>query len=75
MAGERKPSEWMVAFGRYSSLAFLIPAATLVGYGIGYWLDGYFGTRFLTPLFLILGIAAGLMNLIREFNKETRRGD
>ncbi|MBX9604076.1 MAG: AtpZ/AtpI family protein [Bryobacteraceae bacterium] len=71
MAGDRKPSEWMIAVGRYSSLAFLIPVATLVGYGIGYWLDGYFGTRFLTPLFLILGIAAALTNLIRAVNKET----
>jgi F0F1-type ATP synthase assembly protein I len=39
----KKP--FMVTVGEYSSLAFLLPASTLVGYVIGYFLDRLFGTH------------------------------
>jgi len=48
----------MVMVGEYTSLAFLLPAATFVGYAIGYLLDRLFHTHFLYIPFLILGIAA-----------------
>ena len=48
----------MVMVGEYTSLAFLLPAASLVGYAIGYLLDRAFHTHFLYIPFLILGIAA-----------------
>jgi ATP synthase protein I len=60
-------------FARYSGLAFLIPCSILVGYGIGYGLDKLFGTTYLTIIFLILGIAAGMIELVRELNKENDR--
>jgi len=62
----------MVTVGEYTSLAFMLPAATLVGYGIGYLLDRLFHTHFLYILFLILGIAAGLLQLVRQFTRDTR---
>lgn len=58
--------------GEYTSLAMLLPAATVVGYGIGYLLDGVFGTSFLKPVFLVLGIAAGFVQLIKQVQKDTR---
>ncbi|HLJ15669.1 MAG TPA: AtpZ/AtpI family protein [Bryobacteraceae bacterium] len=37
-------------FGRYLSLAALLPISTFIGYAIGYGLDHFFGTHFLrTP--------------------------
>jgi F0F1-type ATP synthase assembly protein I len=57
-------------FGRYSGLAFLIPCSVLVGYGIGYGLDKLFHTTYLTLVFLLLGIVAGMIELIRELNKD-----
>ena len=51
-------------------LAFLIPTTTFVGYAIGYLLDRGFGTRFWKPVWLIIGIAAGLLQLVRELMKE-----
>jgi F0F1-type ATP synthase assembly protein I len=57
-------------FGKYSSLAMTLPAATFVGYVIGYLLDQWLGTGFLKIVFLLLGIASGMSHLIRELTKE-----
>ena len=56
--------------GRYSYLAFLLPVATFVGYAIGYLLDKAFHTHFLYLIFLLLGIASGFIELIREVNRD-----
>ncbi len=57
--------------GEYTSLAFMLPAATLIGYAIGYLLDRGFGTTFLKIVFLLLGIAAGFVQLIRRVQRDT----
>lgn len=57
-------------FGRYYGLAFLLPASILIGYAIGYLLDRAFGTTFLRVVFLFLGIASGMIELIRELTKD-----
>jgi F0F1-type ATP synthase assembly protein I len=62
----------MIMVGEYTSLAFLLPAASLVGYAIGYLLDRAFHTHFLYIPFLILGIAAGFVQLIRQVLRDTR---
>ena len=62
----------MVMVGEYTSLAFLLPAATLVGYAIGYLLDRAFHTHFLYLVFLIFGIAAGFVQLVRQVTRDTR---
>ncbi len=60
----------MVQVGKYLGLAFLIPSSALVGYVMGYLLDKAFHTKFLTLTFLILGIAAGMIELVRELTKD-----
>ena len=57
-------------FGKYYALAFLMPASILVGFTIGYFLDKAFGTHFLKILFLFLGIASGMIELIRELTHD-----
>lgn len=69
----RKPFTVMV--GEYTSLAFLLPTATFVGYAIGYLLDKLFGTHFLYIPFLILGIASGFVQLVRQLMRDTRDND
>ena len=54
----QKKSVWIMV-GQYTTLAMLLPAATAVGYLIGYTLDRAFHTSFLRVIFLLLGIAAG----------------
>ena len=62
----------MALVGEYTSLAFLLPAATFVGYAIGYLLDKAFHTHFLYIPFLLLGIAGGFVQLIRQLMRDTR---
>ncbi|HTT61594.1 MAG TPA: AtpZ/AtpI family protein [Bryobacteraceae bacterium] len=65
----------MVMVGEYTSLAFLLPAASVVGYAIGYLLDRAFHTHFLYIPFLILGIAAGFVQLVRQVLRDTRNNN
>ncbi len=60
-------------FGKYYSVVFLVPCAVLIGFGIGYLLDKLFGTGFLKIVFLFLGLASGMIELIRELNKDDAR--
>ncbi|PWU00788.1 MAG: hypothetical protein C5B51_24410 [Terriglobia bacterium] len=60
----------MTQVGEYTSLAFLLPSAAFVGYLIGYLLDKAFGTHFLYLPFLLLGIAAGFVQLIRQVTRD-----
>ncbi len=57
-------------FGKYYGLAFLLPVSMAVGYGIGYGLDKLFHTSFLKIVFLLLGVAAGVIDLLRELSKD-----
>lgn len=61
----------MVMIGEYTQLAFVLPAATIVGYGIGYMLDRALGTHFLYIVFLLIGIAAGFLQIIRKVTKDS----
>lgn len=70
----RRKTFWVLA-GEYMSLAFLLPSATLVGWVAGYLLDKALGTSFLKVLFLLFGIAGGLIQLIRQVNRDTRNRD
>ena len=71
----RKQNNALLLVGRYTSLAFLLPACVLVGYGIGYLIDRALGTHFFYIIFLLLGIAAGFVQMIRMTQEDTRRRD
>lgn len=74
MPRKKQESIWVVA-GRYSSLAFVFPAATLAGYLVGRLLDGWLGTSFLTVVCLLLGIAAGFVEFFRQVLKNDGQND
>jgi len=59
-----------VQIGKYYGMIFILPAAVLVGFGIGYALDKVFHTSFLKIVFLFLGVAAGVIDLFRELTKD-----
>jgi len=73
MTGKR--SVWALV-GRYSGLAFLLPAGTFAGYALGWALDRLFQTNFLYLVFLLFGIAGGFLELIRTLRRdlENERG-
>ena len=58
--------------GEYTSLAFMLPIATFIGYAIGYALDKVFHTEWLYIAGLLLGIAAGFVQLVRQLMRDTR---
>ena len=60
--------------GKYMELALLLPISTVIGYAMGYGLDKLFHTHFLYLVFLLFGIAAGLIQLIRELQKDSADG-
>ena len=64
MANPDKKRSWS-QISDYASLGFMLPACTAVGYYLGLWLDHVFHTSFLYIVFLLLGIAAGFVELIR----------
>lgn len=59
-----------VQLGKYYGMIFILPAAVLVGFGIGYGLDKLFHTGFLKIVCLVLGVAAGMIDLLRELSKD-----
>lgn len=55
----------------YASLALLLPISTLVGWAMGYGLDKLFHTHFLYIVFLLVGIASGMIQVIRDLMRDS----
>ena len=65
-----KKNMW-AQLANYSQLAFIFPAATMVGWLIGVALDRWLHTSWLYLVGLILGIIAGFVELIRAAMADT----
>ena len=74
MPDEPNPEKrsFVIALARYSQLAFVLPAATLAGWIVGALLDKWLHTTWLYLAGLILGIAAGFVELIRTALKSEK---
>jgi len=68
---EQKENFWVQA-ARYSQLAFVFPAALIVGWLVGAALDRWLHTTWLYLAGLLLGIAAGFIELIRAVMRDTK---
>ncbi len=66
--GDPKKNPWTLV-GEYTTLAISLPASVAVGYILGVLLDRWLGTHFLYIVFLLLGVAAGFVQLIRLVEK------
>jgi F0F1-type ATP synthase assembly protein I len=67
---EQKKSLWLQV-ARYSQLAFVLPAALVVGWLFGVLLDKWLHTTWLYMAGIILGIVAGFVELIRTVSRDT----
>jgi F0F1-type ATP synthase assembly protein I len=67
---DKKKSPW-VQVGRYSELAFMLPAGTLAGWLLGTLLDRWFHTSWISVVGLLLGTAAAIIELIRTVSRDT----
>jgi ATP synthase protein I len=60
---------------RVSSVGLEMGIAVAIGWGIGYWLDGRFGTGpYLMIFFLLCGVAAGFKGMIRAAREASKAG-
>jgi ATP synthase protein I len=62
---------FLLQLARYSQLAFIFPAAVVVGWLVGAALDRWLHTSWLYLAGLILGIVAGFVELIRTVSRDT----
>jgi ATP synthase protein I len=65
-----KKNPW-VQMANYAQLAVVFPAATVIGWLVGSALDRWLHTTWLYIVGLILGIAAGFVQLIRTAAKNS----
>ncbi len=68
---DEKKNAW-VQVGRYSQLALMLPAGTVAGWLIGSALDRWLHTTWISVVGLLLGIAAGMIELIRGVLRDTK---
>jgi F0F1-type ATP synthase assembly protein I len=65
MTSDPNRKSFLVQMANYSQIAFIFPAATVVGWLIGAGLDHWLHTTWLYIVGLIVGIVAGFVELIR----------
>ncbi len=67
----QKENFWVQA-ARYSQLAFVLPAALVVGWLVGAALDRWLHMTWLYLAGILLGIAAGFIELIRTVLRDSK---
>lgn len=72
MAGTFLQTKGMKSFGRYGAVGFELLASIAVGYYIGHWLDGKFGTHWIAFVGFLLGCYAGFSALFRTAKQMQR---
>ena len=55
----------LVQAEKLMQIAFLLPCAALIGWGLGWWIDHHFGTHWATIAGLVFGLVAGMVSVIR----------
>lgn len=67
---EKEPN-FLLQVSRYTQLAFVLPAATVVGWLVGSALDHWLHRTWISIVGLIVGIVSGFVELIRTVLKST----
>jgi F0F1-type ATP synthase assembly protein I len=69
---QNKPDKSLIWLGKYLSLALTLPACVAAGYFLGALLDNWLRFAFFKVVGIVLGMAAGLIQILRELSRETR---
>lgn len=69
MSRRDKPLIWL---GKYLSLALTLPASVFAGYLLGAALDHWLRFPILRVVGILLGLAAGLIQIFRELDRESK---
>jgi F0F1-type ATP synthase assembly protein I len=68
-----KSDRSLMWLGKYLSLALTLPASVVAGYILGAVLDHWLHWPILRAVGILLGMAAGLMQILRELSRDERR--
>jgi F0F1-type ATP synthase assembly protein I len=60
--------------GKYLSLALTLPASVAAGYILGALADHWLHMPFLKAIGILLGMASGIFQIVRELTRESTRG-
>ncbi|MBV9765021.1 MAG: AtpZ/AtpI family protein [Acidobacteriaceae bacterium] len=71
----QKPDRSLLWLGKYLSLALTLPASVVGGYVLGALADHWLHLEILRAVGIILGMAAGLTQILRELSRETKKTD
>jgi ATP synthase protein I len=55
----------LVQAEKLMQIAFVLPCAALIGWGLGWWIDHHFGTHWATIGGLVFGLISGMVSVIR----------
>jgi ATP synthase protein I len=70
---QTSPSTWQL-IGQLSSIGMSFVFALVIGFGVGYWLDGVLGTKpWLSFIGFFVGLAAGVLNVYRVMQLATKK--
>lgn len=68
-----KPDKSIFWLGKYLSLALTLPASVVAGYILGALADHWLHIPALRACGIILGMAAGLMQILKELSRESKK--
>jgi F0F1-type ATP synthase assembly protein I len=63
----------LIWLSKYLSLAFTLPASVLAGYILGAVADHWLHIPILRAVGILLGMVAGLIQIMREISRDERR--
>lgn len=69
MSSRKEKREMYQQLGGLMSAGMVFPVSIAIGYGMGYYLDRWLGTSWLTIVFLLFGIASGFVSFFRTISK------
>lgn len=68
-----KPESPFTWLGKYLSLALTLPASVAAGYILGAAADRWLHVSWLPAVGILLGMTAGVLQVIRELTREEKR--
>jgi len=69
----KSPDKSFFWLGKYLSLALTLPASVVAGYILGALADHWLHRPILKALGILLGMAAGLMQIVRELSRDEKK--